>query len=392
MPDRPDYAALVTGYTAVLHLLDSGDGGLPVLNRLLEVAQQALRAAGMSFAEHGPTSGRIVVATGAAEWALGRPVDESLASPQAGPGPRDVPVELLPGEFADQLRGRGLGRMLVAPAEVGGVVAGTLHAYYPEAAGGIGPEHHAVIGHLASFIAHLYRDQAGLPIHGDGRDHDLFVALTSHELRTPVTVIKGYAETLDTHWDSLGETDRREAARAIGQRASELARLLERLLSTADELGQPVSSPPVPFDLVDALRAAIADLPASLRERLTVDLPAELPKAVGDRASVATVLIELMTNAEKYSDPGTPIELTADADERTVVFRVSDRGIGIRPEHVERAFDRFWQGESGDRRRYPGVGLGLYLVRKLIERQNGWVSLRPREKGGTVAEVRLPRG
>ena len=73
-------------------------------------------------------------------------------------------------------------------------------------------------------------------------------------------------------------------------------------------------------------------------------------------------------------------------------FRVSDRGIGIRPEHVERAFERFWQGESGDRRRYRGVGLGLYLVRRIVERQNGWVSLRPRDGGGTVAEVRLPRG
>ena len=104
------------------------------------------------------------------------------------------------------------------------------------------------------------------------------------------------------------------------------------------------------------------------------------------------MLTELATNADKYSTLGSPIELTADADARTVFFRVSDRGIGVRPEHVERAFDRFWQGESGDRRRYPGAGLGLYLVRRIVERQNGWVFLRPREGGGTVAEVRLPRG
>ena len=86
------------------------------------------------------------------------------------------------------------------------------------------------------------------------------------------------------------------------------------------------------------------------------------------------------------------MELAADADDRTVAFRVSDQGIGIAPDQVERAFDRFWQGESGDRRRYPGAGLGLYLVRRIVERQNGWVSLRPRPGGGTVAEVRLPRG
>ena len=70
------------------------------------------------------------------------------------------------------------------------------------------------------------------------RDHDrdLFVAVTSHELRTPVTVIKGYADTLTDHWDSLDEADRRQAARVIGQRANELARLVDRLLTSAADV------------------------------------------------------------------------------------------------------------------------------------------------------------
>jgi signal transduction histidine kinase len=223
-------------------------------------------------------------------------------------------------------------------------------------------------------------------------DRDLFVAVTSHELRTPVTVIKGYADTLGNHWDSLDEEGRREAVRVITQRSGELARLVDRLLASASETGPVGGSPPVSFDLVDALDAAADALPADLRHRLAVGLPVGLPKALGDRASLATVVTELVTNADRYSPPGSSIELTAGADERSVYFRVSDRGVGVRPEHVERAFERFWQGESGDRRRYPGAGLGLYLVRRIVERQNGWVSLRPREGGGTVAEVRLPRG
>ena len=72
---------------------------------------------------------------------------------------------------------------------------------------------------------------------------------------------------------------------------------------------------------------------------------------------------------------------------------MADRGTGIRPEHVEKAFDRYWQGDAGEQdRHHPGAGLGLYLVRRIVERQHGWVSLRPRAGGGTVAEVRLPRG
>ena len=114
-------------------------------------------------------------------------------------------------------------------------------------------------------------------------------------------------------------------------------------------------------------------------------LPRELPKAYGDRDSLAT-------NADKYSPADTDVELFAAADGETVTFQVADRGVGVKPEHVEKAFERYWQGESGDRRHHPGAGLGLYLVRRIVERQQGWVSLRPREGGGTVAEVRLPRG
>ncbi|GAA2518242.1 hypothetical protein GCM10010201_13890 [Pilimelia columellifera subsp. columellifera] len=240
------------------------------------------------------------------------------------------------------------------------------------------------------------------------RDRDLFIAATSHELRTPITVIKGYADTLADHWESLPEADRREAARVISERAGDLARLVDRLLSTASEADPANGAPPVAFDLVEALRVAVAALPVDLAHRLVVQLPIGLPGAVGDPASLSTVLTELATNADKYSPVGSPIWLTAGTDAGTVFFRVSDQGIGVRPEYVERVFDRFWQGEDrpsaaargprtlgradeeGYRRRRGGAGLGLYLVRRIVERQNGSVFLRPRNGGGTVAEVRLP--
>jgi signal transduction histidine kinase len=224
------------------------------------------------------------------------------------------------------------------------------------------------------------------------QSRDLFLAVASHELRTPVTVIRGYADTLIEHWEALDEPARREAVLVMGQRARELARLVDRLLTAAsDASGLLDGAAGVPFDVVDTLRDVTADLTPEVRATVGLDLPAALPKAVGDRAGIATVVTELVTNACKYSSARVLVELTAGADAQTVWFRVSDRGLGIRPEHVELAFERFWQLESGDQRRYSGVGLGLYLVRRIVERQNGWVSLRPREGGGTVAEVRLPR-
>jgi signal transduction histidine kinase len=486
MAERPDYARLIAGHADVIDMINAGQAGLPALHHLLEVAQAAFGALGMSFAEYGPGGGRIIAASGLCAWGLGRPVDRdhpAIRRLLSGPRSWEVAVDVLDTTLARQLRGRGLRRMLGARAEVGGLVVGSLQAYFADTTGEASREEHTLMAYLASCAAHMYGDQAGLPVHGDGpviaaltdglaiidregtvrlwnpaaervtghrvervlgrrlpfpippsgqvlghqlpdgrwlkitsgdlpgsvesrvvtfrdatdqnrldHDRDLFVAVTSHELRTPVTVIKGYADTLANHWESLPEPDRREAARVIGQRAGELARLVDRLLSTASEASPLGASPPVPFDLVDALRSAAVTLPADVRRLLAMSLPDDLPKALGDRASLPTILTELATNADKYSPVGSAIEVAAGADVQTVFFRVSDRGIGVRPEHVERAFDRFWQGESGDRRRYPGAGLGLYLVRRIVERQNGWVFLRPREGGGTVAEVRLPRG
>jgi two-component system phosphate regulon sensor histidine kinase PhoR len=221
---------------------------------------------------------------------------------------------------------------------------------------------------------------------------DLFLAVASHELRTPVTVIRGYADTLVEHWEALDEPARREAVLVMGQRARELSLLVDRLLTTtSDAAGLVDGAPGVPFDVIDALREVMTDLAPDVRAGVQLDLPAALPKAAGDRAGLAMVVTELVTNACKYSPARVHVDVTAGADPQTVWFRVADRGVGIRPEHVERAFERFWQLERGDQRRYGGVGLGLYLVRRIIERQNGWVSLRPRDGGGTVAEVRLPR-
>jgi two-component system phosphate regulon sensor histidine kinase PhoR len=218
-------------------------------------------------------------------------------------------------------------------------------------------------------------------------DRDLFIAVTSHELRTPITVIKGFADTLVEHWDALDPAGRRAAVNVISQRAGDLARLVDRLLAaTTEPPGSPMHAP---FDLVAALQEAASGLASDLRRRLRLALPVSLPKAYGDRASLPTVLTELVTNATKYSSD--LVEVSADADDREVLFRVADRGVGIAPEHVERAFDRYWQADPGDRREHPGAGLGLYLVRRIVERQDGRVSLHPRENRGTVAEVRLPR-
>ena len=399
MPDRPDYPALTRGQIAVLDRVNAGDAGLSVLQQLVRLAQETLGARGAGFAEYSAVDGsaghgRIIVGTGVCRLAVGRRVDRLLDRRTTL-----VPLDSVNDEFARQIEGGELRHMLGARCEAGDTVVGSLHIYFG-ADTEPGPEHHAVLELLAGHIGRLYDLRSGLPVHGEPlpelerrqEDRDLWGAVTSHELRTPVTVIKGHADTLSNHWDTLGEAGRRESVRVIGTRAGELARLLDRLLSAASEDSSVGASPSGPFDLVEALREAAAELPGDLRRRIHFDdLPGDLPKAYGSRDSIATILTELATNAERYSDADTLVEVCAGTDDDTLRFRVADRGIGIAPEHVERAFERYWQAGSEEPQHHPGAGLGLYLVRRLVERQHGWVSLRPREGGGTVAEVRLPR-
>ncbi|MGA8112578.1 MAG: ATP-binding protein [Actinocatenispora sp.] len=219
---------------------------------------------------------------------------------------------------------------------------------------------------------------------------DLFVATASHELRTPVTVIRGYADMLHRRWDQLAPDARRDAVRVVRDRAERLAMLLDRFLVGDEDRVESLLSPRA-FDLGRALRAVVPRLGAEEATRLVVDLPGTLPAALGDPDSVVTVLTELVENAHRYSPDGGEVTLTAGADAQTVYFRVADCGIGVQADHVEQAFDRFWQAEPADGRRLGGVGLGLYLVRRIVESQHGWVSLRRRIPDGTVAEVRLPR-
>lgn len=391
------YRELIFGLTALIEEAHQDQG---VLDRLLRLGQRALDAAGMGVCEVDPgpePGGRVVAATGVDAWSLGRPLRPAAVASIISTRPPPYRLELASLEqlAAEQLRSYRARWVLVHPVWADGRIAVLLGAFFDHDRD-VDSDQTAVMKLIAAAVGLIYRsNQASRPPPGGSQppidDTELFMAVTSHELRTPVTVIKGYADTLRDHWEQLDERQRRESARVIGQRAGELARMVDRLLD-ASVTANVMADERVPFDLLETLRRAAADLPLDLRRRLCLELPAELPPALGRRTAIASVLTELVTNAHKYSPGAAPVLMTASSDRCTVFFQIADRGIGISGDHTPNTFERFWQGEAGDDRRYGGAGLGLFLVRKTIERQNGWVSLRPREGGGTVAEVRLPRG
>src|SRR3984885_3484478 len=221
---------------------------------------------------------------------------------------------------------------------------------------------------------------------------DLFLATTSHELRTPITVVQGFASTLNSRWEQLSDADRRAAVRTIAERAGSLSRLVEQLLlgarAGADAL--PVSNGP--FDLAALLRAAVVSFtPLSDKHQVVADVPDDLPPANGDSMATDIIVGQLLENAFKYSPSGGTVTVRARAVGPMIEVDVEDEGIGIAQGDHERIFERFVQGETGDRRRFGGVGIGLYIVRRLAIAQHGTVVARTRPEGGTIMRLTLQR-
>jgi signal transduction histidine kinase len=219
---------------------------------------------------------------------------------------------------------------------------------------------------------------------------DLFLATTSHELRTPITVVQGFASTLASRWDQLADAERLAAVRTIAERAGSLGRLVEQLLlgsrAGADQL--PVSNGP--FDLGAVLHgAAAAFRPLSDKHVMMADIPADLPAASGDTMATDIIVGQLLENAFKYSPDGGTVTVGARVIGEWIEVTVEDEGIGIADGDRERIFDRFFQGEAGDRRRFGGVGIGLFIARRLAEAQHGEVTASSRPSGGTAMCLRL---
>jgi PAS domain S-box-containing protein len=219
---------------------------------------------------------------------------------------------------------------------------------------------------------------------------DLFLATTSHELRTPITVVQGFASTLANRWDKLDDADRRSAVQTIADRAGALAKLVEQLLLGSRAGADQLVVNNAPFDLAGLLRgAAVAFRPLSEKHTLTVDIPDQLPKAFGDPTATDVIVGQLLENAFKYSPDGGTVTVRAKQDGKQIEVTVEDEGVGIPAEDRERVFERFVQGEAGDRRRFGGIGLGLYIVRQLARAQDGEVAADERKGGGTIMRLQL---
>jgi two-component system phosphate regulon sensor histidine kinase PhoR len=245
------------------------------------------------------------------------------------------------------------------------------------------PAHGPQLGTVAVFhdVSEIHR------LEGIRRD---FVANVSHELRTPLTAIRGFAETL--RGSELSAEQRRQYLDVILRHADRLTALIEDLLELSRIEGGTRELVLEPTDVAALARGLIQDLKPRLdARRLRGELRAEpVPRALADRRALEQVLLNLLDNAIKYSEPGGQIELVVSDSPTGVRIDVTDTGIGIPEADRARIFERFYRVEKARSRDLGGTGLGLAIVKHLVQAQDGEVSVTSREGQGSTFTVRLP--
>ena len=216
----------------------------------------------------------------------------------------------------------------------------------------------------------------------------LFLATASHELKTPLTVINGFAETL-TRYQDLDPETQQMALTAIRTRGKELARVVDRLLlSSRIEAGK-VALVTQPVALLPLLRERVASLAQVTDRSISCDLPESLQEVRAEPDALITVMDHLLENALKYSPDGGSVEVTAVEDGDRTRITVTDHGIGMDAEQAAHCFDKFWQAESTDVRRFGGTGIGLYIVHSLVEAMDGRITVSSTPGKGTGFTVEL---
>jgi PAS domain S-box-containing protein len=220
---------------------------------------------------------------------------------------------------------------------------------------------------------------------------NVFISSVSHELKTPVAIIKGYAGTLrreDASWDPQVV---RDSLTVIEEEADRLTGLIENLLAASKLRAERMR-----LDVGDVHLGKLAE---SVVERFRtqtsihdfeLQFPPDFPVIQGDEVRLRQVLDNLVSNAIKYSPDGGRVTIGGEVDDRMVTIFVRDQGIGIPEDEQEKVFDRFYRVDGPVSKKTKGTGLGLYLVRAIVEAHGGTIRVKSKPRSGSTFYFTLP--
>ena len=217
-----------------------------------------------------------------------------------------------------------------------------------------------------------------------------FLAVASHELRHPITIVGGYAKTLITHMDKMSKKEISEILKDMDVAADRLTGFVEELIDYTRVEDGHLSVDKKELDLELLLKMSLKNMQEmSLENELKLEVAREIGLVEVDPEKFIQLLVILLENAIKFSPPGAPVEVIAEREDGEVVISVLDNGMGVPEEHRERIFDRFYQVEDAQHHSKPGMGLGLYIAREIVKAHGGMIRYEPREGGGSAFRLNI---
>jgi signal transduction histidine kinase len=213
---------------------------------------------------------------------------------------------------------------------------------------------------------------------------DDFIAMVSHEFRTPLTSIHGYVSLLLEEEERLPPDDA-HYLKVVARNTERLHRLVTDLLSSAQHDGRPMDIVRTPTNISEIVRASVESARPAAEEKdlaLTVEMPSHL-RIMVDPQRFAQVVDNLVSNAVKYTPAGGSVSVTLTGFDDHVELAVTDTGIGIDPTDRDRLFTRFFRTRDAEERSIQGIGLGLSITKKIVETHGGRIEVESSEEGST---------
>jgi PAS domain S-box-containing protein len=252
-------------------------------------------------------------------------------------------------------------------------------------------------GRDISAIKHTEAALRAAKLEAEAANHakSAFLAAISHELRTPLNAVLGFSETIQNEvFGPLGNARYAEYVDLIHNAGSHLRDIIEDILDvTRIEIGE-VTLNEETFEVGDCLRSLTRMLAASAEQRhiaLDLEIP-DLPRLHADPLRVRQIMLNLIGNAIKFTEPQGRVSVRTTADDDGLRLEVADTGIGIRPEDMDNIWKPFFQAEGSLARRFGGTGLGLPIVRHYVEAHGGTITVASTPGQGATFTVRMPAG
>jgi signal transduction histidine kinase len=221
-----------------------------------------------------------------------------------------------------------------------------------------------------------------------------FLSNVTHELKTPLTSIMAFTDILSRNKAGNLNDKQVNQVEAVRRNAAQLQSLINDLVDVSRIESGRISLIEREFDLAELLREIGSNMRPHFdakRQTLTFDLPEEPVIAIADRDRIAQVIMNLLSNASKFSDSGAQVTVSASCDSTWCSFSVADNGIGISEHDQTHLFAAFYRADNSVTREHGGVGLGLSIVKSIVDLHGGKITLRSEQGKGSTFTVGIPR-